>query len=356
MHTTVQRCPKVLASKRDRQVGQVTSADRGTLVTVCFAVNAIGNVIPPFFIFPRVKYNESFVDNGPEGSDGDAYPSGWMTVKSFLKFMKHFVKYSCVSRENPTLLILDNHESHVSIEGINFAKENGITLLTLPPHCSNKLQPLDIAVYSSFKTRYNIVMSNWMLSNPGKTVTIYNIPGFVRDVVSQAFSRANIMSGFRKSGIHPFNPEIFGDEDFLCSAVTDREIAVEQGPPIRSPASPSILGMVTETAETNRDPCASSFPTTSTAEGHVSARSPIPSTSTADGQDAPKSFTTPEMIKPYPKAAPRKSTRRGRQLGKTKILTKSPEKNDQEKHETLKTQEEPKRKKPKKSQKINESK
>lgn len=226
--TTVQACPKVIASKKSKQVGQVTSADRGTTVTICFAVNAIGNVIPPFFIFPRVRYQEHFVLEGPEGSSGDAHPSGWMTTKSFVKFLGHFAKYSHASENNRVLLLLDNHESHVSVDAINFARSNGITLLTLPPHCSNKLQPLDIAVYSSFKSRYNTAMNNWMLSNPGKTITIYNIPGFIKTIMSQAFSQSNILSGFKKAGIHPFNPDIFSDDDFLCSAVTDRELSQEQ--------------------------------------------------------------------------------------------------------------------------------
>ncbi|CAF4919368.1 unnamed protein product [Pieris macdunnoughi] len=129
--TTVQECPKVIASKHVRQVGQVTSAERGSLVTVCFAVNALGNVIPPFFIFPRVKYNESFVASGPPGSQGDSYPSGWMTTKSFVKFMEHFVKYSKASVQNQVLLILDNHESHVNIEVVKYAKLHGVTLLCL---------------------------------------------------------------------------------------------------------------------------------------------------------------------------------------------------------------------------------
>nr|CAI5840880.1 unnamed protein product [Callosobruchus analis] len=38
-------------------------------------------------------------------------------------------------------------------------------------------------------------MSNCMLSNPGKSVTIYNIPGFVKDVLSQCLSQSNILSG-----------------------------------------------------------------------------------------------------------------------------------------------------------------
>ncbi|CAG5025166.1 unnamed protein product [Parnassius apollo] len=150
-----------------------------------------------------------------------------MTAKSFLKFMEHFKKHSHASKDNPVLLILDNHESHVSIEVISYAKSNGITLLTLPPHCSNKLQPLDIAVYSSFKSRYNTALSNCMLSNPGRTVTIYQIPGFIKTIMSQAFSQANILSGFKKSRIHAYNDNLFSDEDFMCSAVTDRDISNE---------------------------------------------------------------------------------------------------------------------------------
>ncbi|CAF4872085.1 unnamed protein product [Pieris macdunnoughi] len=59
--TTVQRPDKVVARRGIRQVGAVTSAERGTLVTVACAVNALGNAIPPFFIFPTVRYHDHFV-------------------------------------------------------------------------------------------------------------------------------------------------------------------------------------------------------------------------------------------------------------------------------------------------------
>lgn len=36
----------------------------------------------------------------------------------------------------PSLVIFDNHESHLTIKGINLAKENGVNNLTLPPHIS----------------------------------------------------------------------------------------------------------------------------------------------------------------------------------------------------------------------------
>lgn len=41
---------------------------------------------------------------------------------------------------------------------------------------------------------------------------------------------------------------------------------------------------------------------------------------------APKVLVTPEIVRPFPKAAPRKIVRRGRQPGNTKILTMTPEK------------------------------
>ena len=51
--TTVHIPSKVLASKNTKQVGQVTFAERGTLVTAAACVNASGTGIPPVFIWHR---------------------------------------------------------------------------------------------------------------------------------------------------------------------------------------------------------------------------------------------------------------------------------------------------------------
>ena len=135
--TTVQNPGKIVAQKGVKQVGAVTSAERGVLVTLCCAVNALGHAIPPMFIFPRVRYHERFVDGGPSGCIGASHKSGWMTQDNFLIFLKHFVKHSHSATDHPVLLLLDNHESHLSVDGIQFAKDNSIHLLSFPPHCSH---------------------------------------------------------------------------------------------------------------------------------------------------------------------------------------------------------------------------
>nr|CAI5827818.1 unnamed protein product [Callosobruchus analis] len=248
-----------------------------------------------------------------------------MTTKSFVKFLEHFAKYAHASESNRVLLILDNHESHVSIDAISFAKSHWITLLTIPPHCSNKLQPLDIAVYSPFKNKYNSVMSNWMLSNTGKTVTIYNIPGFVKTVMSQTLSQDNILSGFKKAGIHPFNPDVFSDEDFLCCAVTDRDCPQREttnNEPLRL-ESQIVFGRNLDASSSQQAP--ENVETVPVQDDTSVLRENIEGLS-GESSSTSSEIVLPAMIRSYPKAPPRKMFRRGRQPGKTKILTITPEK------------------------------
>ena len=64
-------------------------------------------------------------------------------------------------------------------------------------------------------------MNEWMLSNPGKTVTIYQVAQLARDAYLAAFSMPNVTQGFIKTGIYPLKSKIFYDE-FLTSYVSDK--------------------------------------------------------------------------------------------------------------------------------------
>ncbi|XP_065639620.1 uncharacterized protein LOC136072345 [Hydra vulgaris] len=215
---------KVIACKKDKQVGKITSAERGTLVTMLAAVNAIGNAIPLFMVFPRMHFKDLMLHGAPPGTVGTAHVSGWMTADSFYLFMKHFITSTKCSNDHPVLLILDNHKTHLSIKTIDLAKEKGVVMLTLPPHCSHKLQPLDRTVYGPFKAFYNHAANSFMVNNPSKHITIYDISSLVGVAFPLAFTPKNIVSGFQCTGIFPFNPMIFSNEDFLSSYVTDRPI------------------------------------------------------------------------------------------------------------------------------------
>jgi transposase-like protein len=194
---TVQKPNRVVAKRGGKQIGYTTSAERGQLVTLVCTVSATGSYIPPFFVFPRVHFKDYFIRDGPVGSAGGANPSGWINEDLFLLYLMHFVKHVKCNQSNRVLLLLDNHESHLSIKAIDFAKQNGIIMLTFPPHCSHKMQPLDISVYGPLKKYINAAMDSWMLSYPGTTISIYHIPAIIKDVLPTALTPSNIMAGFK---------------------------------------------------------------------------------------------------------------------------------------------------------------
>ena len=108
---TVQN-PAVVTEKGKKQVDAITSAERGELVTVVYTVSAIGSVVPPLFIFPRVHYKAHFIREGPTQCIGTATRSGWMNEETFVEYLNHIIKHTGCSPEKKILLILDNHDTH----------------------------------------------------------------------------------------------------------------------------------------------------------------------------------------------------------------------------------------------------
>ena len=56
--------------------------------------------------------------------------------------------------DQPRLLIVDGHGSHIRADFIAHCMENNIDLLVMPPHYSHLLQPLNVGVFSAFKRAY----------------------------------------------------------------------------------------------------------------------------------------------------------------------------------------------------------
>lgn len=121
------------------------------------------------------------------------------------------------SKDNRVMLILDNHETHLSPAVLDKASDAGIVVVTFPPHTSHRLQPLDLSVYGPLKTYYNQAVEAWLLNNKGKTFDIYSVAEALGTAYPRAFTPNNVLSGFRKSGIFPFNEAVFTDDDYLCS-------------------------------------------------------------------------------------------------------------------------------------------
>ncbi|CAK1552922.1 unnamed protein product [Leptosia nina] len=204
----------------------MTSEERGVNITNQGCINAIIHAVPPVFIFPRVFYKDNMLKEAPPGSLGVANQPGWSTEPIFRKFLDHFIEVAKPTRDNPILLTMDNHETHIYIEIIEKARQNGIILLTLPPHTANHLQPLDRTVFGPFKNQYNQAADRWMLNHPGKPITIYDVAEIAGEAYGVSFTPKNIVKAFETQA----NLNQLQNQDKPDIEVTE----TDQGPPINN--------------------------------------------------------------------------------------------------------------------------
>ena len=130
-----------------------------------------------------------------------------------------------------------------------------------------------------------------MVNNPGKAMTIYNIPEIVKVAFPLSMTPNNILNGFSSCGIHPFNPQIFSDLDFAPSSVTESLL------PEQSTSAPSL---------------------------NLSSQEPSTSTSHVESMSECSILTTPDNVRPLPKALERNPSKNIRKKRTSTILTDSP--------------------------------
>ena len=212
-------CGKVIGMKGRKQVGRRTSAERGKTVTAEICVSANGNYMPPLLIFPRVNYNQDYLEGSPPGAWAEFDISGWMTTEIFMRWFKKFIQYSGASKQNPVLLLLDGHNTHIkNLDLIDLAEANGVTIICIPPHTSDKLQPLDISFNKPLSTYLTDEINNCMqFENNGKPVVMRQLFKVFGRAFQKAATVQTACNGFKKPGIYPFNRNVFKDTDFAAS-------------------------------------------------------------------------------------------------------------------------------------------
>lgn len=214
---------RIIALKGRRQVGTLTSAERGQLVTVELCMSAAGHYIPPLLVFPRVRMKAELLTGAPHGTIAACQPSGWMQTEIFVQWLEHFIGHVRPSTDKPVLLILDGHVTHTkNLNLIDLARKNGVVILCLPPHCTHKCQPLDVSFNSPLSQFYSQEVKAWLRMNPGRVVSQFQVASLFGRAYQRAATMQTAVHGFEKTGIYPTNRHVFTEADFAPSKTTDR--------------------------------------------------------------------------------------------------------------------------------------
>lgn len=225
---------KIAALKGKRQVGVISSAERGETTTVVMSMSANGHYLPPFVIFPRARMNDSLKHGAPPGTMFVCNPSGYMTIDVFKTWFDHFLDHAHPSEADPVLLLVDGHSSHTkNLAVIEKARKYHVTILVLPPHCTNKMQPLDVSFMAPFKAHYSSAAEAYLRSKPGHIISQYDIMRLMGIAFGKAATIPVAANGFKKCGLWPCDRSVFEENSFAPSLVTDQPLADMKPDPVQ---------------------------------------------------------------------------------------------------------------------------
>jgi hypothetical protein len=133
--------------------------------------------------------------------------NGWTTNELGVGWLKHFIKHTESKVVGARwLLILDDHESHRSLEFQELCKENNIYTLCMPPHSLHLLQPLDVVCFSVLKRAYSREIESLIRYHINHITKLKFLPAFKAAFI-RSFSATNNCSVFRGAGLVPLQPE-----------------------------------------------------------------------------------------------------------------------------------------------------
>ena len=210
-----QKCAKIYALKGSNRVGAITSAERGRTITGIFCASASGAYVPPMLIFPRKRMDERLKRNGPSGAEYKCSKNGWTNSEIHIEWLQHFQAHVKSVADDPVLLVLDNHCSHVSLDAYNFYKQHSMEVVTLPPHTSHRTQPLDLSFFRPLKSALSMEIKLYLSQHPFQKVTEYNIAELLNKAWNKVATPGKAVTGFRSAGIYPLNRHRFEADEFF---------------------------------------------------------------------------------------------------------------------------------------------
>ncbi|XP_052763611.1 uncharacterized protein LOC128205737 [Mya arenaria] len=206
---------------------RVLTADH---VTALLCVSADGKTTPPCIIYKESFPHRTYREGVPGSWLFAVSDTGYVNTEIFCQwFLRGFIP-NC-GKERPVVLLMDNHDSHISLPLIQAARANDIVLVGLPSHTTHLLQPLDVHINGPLKQRVSKICNNLGFLRPGVAISKAKLPVIISHALDQT-SPSSIKEAFRLSGIFPVDRKQITDAELVPPTI---DVSLPQDTePIRS--------------------------------------------------------------------------------------------------------------------------
>ncbi|KAF1983142.1 DDE-domain-containing protein [Aulographum hederae CBS 113979] len=136
------------------------------------------------------------------------------------------------------------------------AKDNKVFILYLPAHTSHILQPLDLGVFGPLKTKYSQQLQKLATFTDGTDIKKNMFLALYKQARIEGLTSSNIKTGFRTTGIWPFNPrKVLKSSQLNANAGNDTTEVFQSSSPLRlskihhTPQKPSDISTLIDTLD-----------------------------------------------------------------------------------------------------------
>jgi hypothetical protein len=201
----------------------------GEHMTLLLFINAAGESQTPLIILP-LKTVPPLDPEIQKQFHFAGQSSGWMTGQIFKNIIENgfsiAIESMRVDKNEPVLLIFDHHSSRDSIDAEKMWNDHKILLLIILPHSSALTQPLDLSVNGELKR----LLSERFHDIPDESLT--DRRNRLLQILHRCLSRAQcpdiVLSGFERTGLWPFNPQVVYNSAMVLTSVKPKP-SVEAG-------------------------------------------------------------------------------------------------------------------------------
>lgn len=120
-------------------------------ITVNCCICANGDSLPPMIIYEKSFPSGAYVKGGVANILYAKSPNGYMDTELYLDWFNLSMR---------TRKVQDGYGSHIIPELIDVVMENQIEIISLLPHTTHVLQPLDKVLYSPLKKAYSSTVTS----------------------------------------------------------------------------------------------------------------------------------------------------------------------------------------------------
>ena len=129
--------------------------------------------------------------------------NGWINTDLFEAwFIEHFIPNAVSS--HPLFLHLDGHSTAAGPQ-IRHGTPMYYPLSPITHHSRNSA--VGLGIFAPLKVQWGRVCHNFYPKNPGRIVNKFNLNSLFSEAWYGAVTSVNIMAGFCKAGVFPFNPD-----------------------------------------------------------------------------------------------------------------------------------------------------